>query len=95
MSNFWSTGTHRAQALVTVSTPAARLLAGTGQGRNRTFQNQGAATVYLGGPDVAASGPNAGYALAAGATFSDNASADPWYGITAGDAVPVLVIEVY
>lgn len=90
-----SSGGHRAHAIVAVGDVAVRLLAASGQGRARTFQNQGSVTVFIGPSTVTASGPTAGYALFAGETFSDNASNEPWFGITASGSAPVHVIEVW
>lgn len=60
-----------------------------------TFQNQGASdTVYLGDVTVTSSSTTAGYALAAGATFTDNATTGAWYGVTASGSSSVHVIEV-
>ncbi len=59
------------------------------------FQNQGAVTVFLGGPAVAISGANRGYALFAGATFVDNATDTEWWAIPASGSPIVHVEEVF
>jgi hypothetical protein len=75
---------HRIHVNITVSSPATRLVAANGNRKSVTFQNKDAGTVYLGGPAVDVSGPNQGYALFTGATFTDNASSEEWWGISSG-----------
>ncbi len=58
------------------------------------FQNQGSVTVFIGGEAVSTTGANRGYALFAGASFTDNSSNAAWYAIAASSTAVVHIIEV-
>jgi len=73
---------------------AAGLIGPEASRKSVMFQNQGAVTVFIGGEAVATSGANRGYALFAGASFTDNSTATAWYGIAASSTAIVHVIEV-
>jgi hypothetical protein len=79
---------------VVVSGSAVRLALANPNRKSITFQNQGSATVFLGGPTVTASGGASGYALFAGTTFCDNATDGEWWAISGGTANNVNVMEV-
>lgn len=84
----------RTHTNVTATTAAGVLVAANGNRKTVTFQNKGAVTVFLGKSDVATSGSAGGYALFAGASFTDNASTEAWYAIAASSTTVVHVIEV-
>jgi hypothetical protein len=86
-------GTRR-QAVVTVTTTAVQLAAANPNRKSVIFQNQGSTTAFIGPATVTASGATQGFALAGGASFTDNASGEPWYAIAASGSAPVLAIEV-
>lgn len=77
----------------TITTAAAMVAAKNGNRKSITFQNQGSGTIYLGTDVVTSSGPNRGYALFAGATFTDNATDGEWWAVGTGSDV-LHVIEV-
>jgi hypothetical protein len=59
------------------------------------IQNQGAGVVYIGSATISNGGATIGYALAAGATFTDNATNTDWWVISAtGGSNAIHVIEV-
>jgi hypothetical protein len=84
---------HRTHTSISVSGAAVLLAAANPNRKSISFQNQGSGTVYLGPASVTTSGATTGYALAAGLTFTDNASAEEWWGI-ASAASPVNIIDV-
>lgn len=84
----------RRASVVTAGSGPALLAAADRNRKSLTMQNQGSVTVYLGGPAVASSGADRGYALFAGATLTDNASDDAWYALAASDTAIVHVIAV-
>lgn len=85
----------RSESNVTVGTAAVLLVSYNVNRKSVMFQNNGTAVVYLGPANVTASGATAGYALAAGVTFTDNASDREWWAIsgTAGQTVHVIDVE--
>lgn len=86
---------HRTTTNVTVqSSGATQLLSAAPHRKSAMLQNQGSVTVFIGGGDVAISGPSRGYALFAGASFTDDATADEWWAIAASSTAIVNVMEV-
>jgi len=70
------------------------LVSGNPNRKSIIFQNQGSVTVFLGGLDVAVSGASRGYALFAGASFTDDATDKEWWGIAASSTAIVHILEV-
>lgn len=80
---------------VTVQSSGSGLVvAANGNRKSLLFQNQGSVTIFLGGPDVAISGASRGYALFAGASFTDDATATEWWAIAASSTAILHVEEV-
>jgi hypothetical protein len=85
----------RTQTNVTVAADQPYLLIGAASTRKSVvFQNQGSVTVFIGPSTVAISGATRGYALFAGASFTDDASDQDWWGIAASTSAIVNVIQV-
>jgi hypothetical protein len=80
-------------ATVTVATTATLLSSGGPYRKAVRIKNLGAATIFLGGPDVTTSGANKGWDLAAGAEFVDEYGSGPIYGIIAAATAEVRVWE--
>ena len=84
----------RHHSVVTVGTTAVQLAPQRMNRKALLIANLGTAQVFLGPSTVAASGPNAGIPLAAGALLVDSYSSDPWFAITASGSVPVHACEI-
>jgi hypothetical protein len=80
----------RTNVSVTGSRAAIAVL--NGNRKSLMIQNQGTDTVFLGGSDVATSGAGRGYALFAGATFTDDATNTEWWAV-ANSGTQILHIE--
>jgi hypothetical protein len=85
---------NRAHTNVTAGSVIAQLASYNKNRKSITFQNQGAATVFIGDATVTATGSTTGYSLFAGTTFTDNASDGAWYVIMASGNANINVIEV-
>ncbi len=80
--------------LVTVATTAT-VICSVGERGGVIIQNNGSAAVFLGGPNVAASGANTGISLAAGATlFIPSVGTNPktLFGVVAAGTAPVVFL---
>lgn len=84
----------RAHSIFTATATPQRMVEGRPQRRTITFQNQGSATVYIGDQTVTASGSTRGYALFAGASFTDNASDGEWWVVASTSTQAVHIIDV-
>lgn len=78
---------------VTVNGSPILILSANRHRKTAIIQNQGSGTVFLGPLGVATSGASRGFALFAGATFTDNGSDQDWYAIGSGTDI-VHVCEV-
>jgi hypothetical protein len=81
---------------VTVGTSPVMLVQPNVNRGSLIIQNQGSVTVYLGiDSTVSATGSTRGYALFAGATFTDDATAGAWWAVsgTAGQIVNLLEVS--
>lgn len=79
---------------VTATGTATQLVAANLNRKSVTFQNQGSNTVFLAKATVTTGGTTRGYALFTGTSFTDNGSADEWFGVTAGTSEIVHVVEI-
>lgn len=84
----------RVHSIVTTTTTPQRIAVARSQRRTITLQNQGSATVYIGDQTVTASGSTRGYALFAGASFTDNASDGEWWAVASTSTQAVHIIDV-
>lgn len=82
-----------------IGTTPVRLNSRQGDRAVLMVQNLGAVDYYLGGPDVATSGPDRGRLLKGGqaepAEFVDEATGVDWYAIAAADGGDLWVDELY
>jgi hypothetical protein len=85
---------HRVHTNFTLTTSPAALTTGSANRKSVIFQNQGAAIAYIGPFGVSSSGAARGYALAGGASFTDDASGEEWWGVTDSGTTSLHVIEV-
>jgi hypothetical protein len=80
---------------VSVGTGSAVQLAKLNTNRKSLLvQNQGAQNIFIGPSTVTISGPTTGYLVAAGTTFTDNASADELWALSSSGTQIVSVVEV-
>jgi len=84
----------RTETNYTVGTSALLIAAANRNRKSITIQNQGGETVFLGNAGVTNSGSDIGFALFTGTSFTDNASDDPWYAVSASTNNVLHVIEV-
>jgi hypothetical protein len=84
----------RTHTNITVDTNAAALLVDNPNRKSLILQNQGSVTVFLGKLGVSQTGATRGYAMAAGTSFTDDASFEAWYAIAASGSAIVHIIEV-
>lgn len=88
-------GNAQAPRTVTVGTTPTLIAAANAAAIGRLLKNNGAATVFVGGSTVAASGADEGWAIAAGAEYVDGVSVGAIYGIVAAGTASVKVFEVF
>ncbi len=80
---------------VTVGTSPVMLVQANVNRNSLTIQNQGSTTVFLGVDDtVSDSGATRGYALFAGQTFTDDATAGSWWAMCTSGSNIVNLLEV-
>jgi hypothetical protein len=84
---------HRTHTNISAGATATQAVPDNVNRKSVSFQNQGTGPVFVGPSGVTISGANVGFQIPAGATFTDNASAEAWF-IVASAATPVHVIDV-
>lgn len=84
----------RTHTNVTIPNTQAAIVVDNVNRKSLIIQNQGSETVFLGKQGVAISGANRGYALAAGTSFTDDASDEAWWAISTSTNNILHVVEV-
>lgn len=86
---------YRVHTNITVGESAGAIVAENGNRKSLIIQNQGSVTVFIGPFGVDTSGSARGYALVAGASFTDDASRQEWWAIASSSTAILHIVEVH